>query len=262
MKASKFRFRHLAGVSAGLFTLLSLAPTASADEVQKVQGDGVCPTGWMVYPYEAALENQSYVCGHLEKWDIARISEQSSMSGHGYKCEIKAYDDRVMGHTLCEPAPTPPSVSFDTNQSYLLKTQFRGDEECLEGNALDRGRDGGAFMSPCEPYTGQLFRLHAATDGYYRLKTVFRGEGECLESNKASNSFVNGAAHMAPCKNVTGQYWRFEDLGNGYVRMKSLYRGDDECLEGNGPDGIKGGLAYMTECENLTGQFWELVPYR
>ena len=46
---------------------------------------------------------------------------------------------------------------------YNLRTQFRGQGECLEGNSADSPtHDGAAFMDACQDVTGQLWRFEAA----------------------------------------------------------------------------------------------------
>ena len=77
-------------------------------------------------------------------------------------------------------------AQIDTNAWYRLKTQFRGEGECLEGNqAGSNVKSGAAFMDKCQDVTGQLWKFEDAGNGYYRLKTKFRGEGECLEGNQS-----------------------------------------------------------------------------
>jgi hypothetical protein len=44
--------------------------------------------------------------------------------------------------------------------AYRLKTQFRGDGECLEGNqSTSQAHGGNAFMDKCQNVTGQLWVL-------------------------------------------------------------------------------------------------------
>ncbi len=96
---------------------------------------------------------------------------------------------------------------------YRLKTQFRGEGECLEGNqSTSPVHGGGAFMDKCQNVSGQLWKIEDAGNGYYRLKTQFRGEGECFEGNQASSSVQGGAAFMDKCQNVSGQLWKIEKV--------------------------------------------------
>ena len=96
---------------------------------------------------------------------------------------------------------------------YRLKTMFRGDGECLEGNqATSKVHGGNAFMDKCQNVSGQLWKFEPAGNGYYRMKTQFRGDGECLEGNQASSKVHDGAAFMDKCQNVSGQLWRWSLL--------------------------------------------------
>lgn len=92
---------------------------------------------------------------------------------------------------------------------YRLKTQFRGINECLEGNQASSPVHGGsAFMDQCQNVSGQLWKFEPAGNGYFRLKTQFRGEDECLEGNQAGSPVHNGSAFMDQCQNVSGQLWQ------------------------------------------------------
>ena len=91
---------------------------------------------------------------------------------------------------------------------YKLKTVFRGDGECLEGNqATSSYKNGSAFMDTCRNVSGQLWKLVPAGGGHYRLKTQFRGDGECFESGSSQTR-----AFMDNCKNVSGQFWKIERI--------------------------------------------------
>ena len=49
------------------------------------------------------------------------------------------------------------------NGYYRLKTMFRGDGECLEGNRADSDYHGGnAFMDKCQNVSGQLWKIEKA----------------------------------------------------------------------------------------------------
>ncbi|GAB3996802.1 hypothetical protein GCM10028807_40310 [Spirosoma daeguense] len=152
-------------------------------------------------------------------------------------------------------------AQFDPNYKgyYLLKTQFRGDGESLEGNgSASPTMNGSAFMSPQKGATGQRWKVVAepGKQGYYRLKTMDRGENECLEGNQKSSNVKDGVAFMMPCKNVTGQLWKLEPSGNFY-RLSTLFQGKDHCLEGNQMKGIKNGNAFLNTCQNVSGQLWK-----
>ena len=163
------------------------------------------------------------------------------------------------------------AISFSTVQAqldqdltqgyYRLKTMFRGDGECLEGNQAGSDyHNGAAFMDKCQNVSGQMWKFEDAGNGYYRLKTMFRGDGECLEGNQAGSKVHNGSAFMDKCQNVSGQLWKVEPAGNGYYRLKTMFRGDGECLEGNQASSkVHGGNAFMDKCQNVSGQLWKFV---
>jgi hypothetical protein len=155
-----------------------------------------------------------------------------------------------------------PSPAF--SGYYRLKTQDRGDNECLESNAADSDYHGGnAFMDACQDVSGQLWSLVDAGNGYYRLKSMYRGDNECLESNAADSGYHGGNAFMDACQDVSGQLWSPVDAGEGRYHLKSMYRGEGECLEGNGATSdVHGGNSFMMACRNATGQRWAIVPVR
>ncbi len=248
---------------------LTFAMTAAADEVRKVEG-ATCPSGWEGVSLQEAQANKAELCNQINTWDIARLSGQSSISGSGYNCEIKNNDTRELGHTLCAPAPVSqpkpkpkpePAKLVEPNGTYILKSMFRGEEECLEGNERTGGMQGAAFMSRCEPYSGQLWKFEPQENNYYKLRTVFRGEDECFESNKRDSGYMNGSAFMDKCQNVSGQFWKLVPEGN-HFRMKSMFRGDDECLESNLKSGAQKGNSFMDKCQNVSGQLWKLEKFR
>ena len=95
---------------------------------------------------------------------------------------------------------------------YRLKTKFRGEGECLEGNQIaGKAKKGAAFMDKCQNVTGQLWKIEAAGNGYYRLKTKFQGDGFSLEGNERKGD-MGGNAFMNKTANVTGQLWKFTKL--------------------------------------------------
>ncbi|SMF82265.1 hypothetical protein [Pseudobacteriovorax antillogorgiicola] len=164
---------------------------------------------------------------------------------------------------------SPAQAQIDTEERYLLKTLFRGDGECLEGNrfASSSTLGGAAFMSECRPFSGQIFRFEeSGLDGYYLLKTEFLGDDFCLEGNEfAPSSTLKGAAFMAPCdRPATGQLWRIESHSSGYKLLKTLFQGNDKCLEGNrfASSSTLGGAAFMASCQRpATGQLWRFEVY-
>ena len=50
---------------------------------------------------DEAEANRDALCGLLEQWDIARLDGGGSMAGPGYGCEVRARDDRSLGHGMC-----------------------------------------------------------------------------------------------------------------------------------------------------------------
>lgn len=145
--------------------------------------------------------------------------------------------------------------------TYRLKTQFRDENECLEGNKVGGSvRKGNSFMDQCQFVTGQMWKVVDAGNGYYRLQTLFLGKDYSLEGNQAASPDMAGAVFMNKTQNVTGQLWKIEDAGNGYYRLKNQFRGNNECLEGNQYNGtVKGGIAFMDKCQKVTGQLWKFV---
>ncbi|MGB0930811.1 MAG: RICIN domain-containing protein [Chitinophagales bacterium] len=105
-------------------------------------------------------------------------------------------------------------VPVDAHHGYYrLKTSFRGDGECMEGNDPNSPVKGGAaFMDKCQNVSGQFWKIEFAGNGTYRLKTMFRGEGECMEGNDPKSPYKGGAAFMAKCQNVSGQLWKIEKV--------------------------------------------------
>ncbi|WP_373552327.1 RICIN domain-containing protein [Haliscomenobacter sp.] len=145
--------------------------------------------------------------------------------------------------------------------TYRMKTQFRGENECLEGNKVGGSvRKGNSFMDQCQFVTGQMWKVVDAGNGYYRLQTLFLGKDYSLEGNQAASPDMAGAVFMNKTQNVTGQLWKIEAAGNGYYRLKNQFRGANECLEGNQFNGtVKGGIAFMDKCQNVSGQLWKFV---
>ena len=112
------------------------------------------------------------------------------------------------------------------NGFFRLKTQFQGENKCLEGNryAPDAVLGGGAFMDDCRNVSGQLWQAVPDQNGYFRLKTMFQGDNKCLEGNRfAPESVLQGAAFMDDCQNVSGQLWKVVggSLVNGIPQVAS-----------------------------------------
>jgi hypothetical protein len=96
---------------------------------------------------------------------------------------------------------------------YRLRTQFQGQQMCLEGNQSASPTHGGAaFMDRCQNVSGQLWRL-VPEGNSFRLRTSFRGDGECLEGNESGSPVHGGASFMDRCQNVSGQLWNLVPVG-------------------------------------------------
>jgi hypothetical protein len=190
----------------------------------------------------------------LKKSEV--VSFEVGNGGDGYQDDSVKTDITI----TAADAPTPGTTPTFAGQ-YRLKTVFRGDGECLEGNQADSTVKGGAaFMDKCQNVSGQLWNIIPEGEGTYRLKTVFRGAGECLEGNQAGSTVEGGAAFMDKCQNVSGQLWNIIPEGEGTYRLKTVFRGAGECLEGNQAGStVKGGAAFMDKCQNVSGQLWKLV---
>jgi hypothetical protein len=154
---------------------------------------------------------------------------------------------------------------------FYLKTLFRGDDECLEGNVLSPHSKlgGAAFMKMGCGASGQHFRLRLVPrGGDFHLKTSRGGENLCLDGNRFSDkAFLGGAAFMSPCTGggayQPGMLWNFvPSERDGYFHLKNRYRGQNECLEGNqvSDQAPLGGAAFMSPCTGQSGMLWKLVP--
>lgn len=94
---------------------------------------------------------------------------------------------------------------------FRLKTRFRGEDECLDGNSVGESLHyGAAFMNQCNDKNSQLWQVEHKGEGYYRLKTLFHGTKLCLEGNRARTTISGPAVFMNNCKNISTQYWKLE----------------------------------------------------
>ena len=157
-----------------------------------------------------------------------------------------------------QPAAQVPDTK---TENYKLKTVFRGDDECLEGNRIDGNSvlAGAAFQDACQNVTGQQWTFSKRSDGYYTMRTQFLGQDKCLEGNQLAGSALGGAAFLDTCKEVTGQQWKLVKAGDNLYRLQTKFREkDDECLEGNrfAPSSVLKGASFMDKCQNVTGQLW------
>ena len=144
-------------------------------------------------------------------------------------------------------------------KKFRLKTQFRGDGECLESNSTKYVdlHSGASFMDKVQNVTGEFWMIEKQPNGAYRLKSEFQGANKCLEGNSASSPTMAGAAFMDDCKNVTGQYWKIVPASGGYVKLMTM--SGNQCLEGNEPGSkVHNGAAFMNTPQNVTGQLWKI----
>lgn len=154
-------------------------------------------------------------------------------------------------------APIPAAASG----YYKLKTVFRGEDECLEGNRIDGNSTlaGAAFQDTCQDVDGQAWSFTKRPDGYYTLRTKFLGEEKCLEGNQVAGKVLGGAAFLDTCQEVTGQQWKLVKAGDNLFRLQTKFREKEgECLEGNrfAPESVLKGASFMDKCQNVTGQLW------
>ncbi|MFD6664098.1 RICIN domain-containing protein [Micromonospora chalcea] len=157
-------------------------------------------------------------------------------------------------------AQAPPSAGG----YYKLKTVFRGENECLEGNRVDGNSTlaGAAFQNTCQDVDGQAWSFTKRPDGYYTLRTKFLGEEKCLEGNQLAGKVLGGAAFLDTCREVTGQQWKLVKAGDNLFRLQTKFREKEgECLEGNrfAPTSVLKGAAFTDKCQNVTGQLWYLT---
>ena len=90
---------------------------------------------------------------------------------------------------------------------YTLKTQFRGENMCLDVNLPSpRPR-----LNSCGNFTGQHWYIDPSSSGpnYRRLTNRTQGSDMCLDVNPRDN-----AAEMRPCGNFSGQAWMFIATGD------------------------------------------------
>ena len=160
-----------------------------------------------------------------------------------------------------QPAAQVPS---SPTGFYKLKTVFRGESECLEGNRVDGNSTlaGAAFQNTCKDVDGQAWSFTKRPDGYYTLRTKFLGEEKCLEGNQIDGKVLGGAAFLDTCREVTGQQWKLVESGDNLFRLQTKFREKEgECLEGNrfAPASVLKGASFTDKCQNVTGQLWYLT---
>ncbi len=147
--------------------------------------------------------------------------------------------------------PTVPGAIAQSS-SYRLKTQFTGDNKCLD--IINDGENNKPIMADCGNYSGQLWQVERTKQsGYYRLKTQFTGKAKCLD---IINDGENNKPTMADCGNYSGQFWKIERTKqSGYSRFKTQFTGENKCLDIIN-DG-KNNKPTMADCGNYSGQFWK-----
>ena len=173
--------------------------------------------------------------------------------------------DAATVKTVDVAAQPASQVPEPASEKYKLKTVFRGEDECLEGNRIDGNSvlAGAAFQDKCQDVSGQQWTFTARADGYYTLRTEFLGKDKCLEGNQVAGSELGGAAFLDTCQEVTGQQWKLVKAGDNLYRLQTRFREKDgECLEGNrfAPESVLKGASFMDKCQNVTGQLWYLTP--
>ncbi len=155
-------------------------------------------------------------------------------------------------------------------QYYFLTTMAMENQgKVLEGNKVEPNRplQGATHMTKKGPYSGQLWRVIPAGNGYFYLTTMWvEKDGLVLEGNKVGpNSFLKGASHMTRKTGQTGQLWKSIPAGNGYFYLTTKFlEKSGQVLEGNdvGPRHFLGGASFLTRKYGATGQLWRAIPYR
>ena len=62
---------------------------------------GNCSEGFDLISLEEVNNDLATYCNLLKEWEIARIGSQGSISGSGYECEVKEWDENDLGVTIC-----------------------------------------------------------------------------------------------------------------------------------------------------------------
>jgi hypothetical protein len=173
--------------------------------------------------------------------------------------------DATAVKTVDVTAQPVAQVPDPATEYYKLKTVFRGQDECLEGNRID-GESvlaGAAFQDTCQDVDGQAWSFTKRSDDYYTLRTKFLGKDKCLEGNQLAGTVLGGAAFLDTCKEVTGQQWKLVKAGDNLYRLQTKFREKEgECLEGNryAPASVLKGASFTDKCQNVTGQLWYFTP--
>ena len=220
------------------------------------------------YGTHCVIKNQSASYTHTLSYRMHSYPQDCVMFGKKLRSNLGKLlrSKRITCRSFTSARPPVRTTARPRTKWFRLKTMFRGNGECLEGNqARSRAHAGAAFMTRCRNVTGQVWRMVPSRKrGWFHLKTRFRGNNECLEGNQARSRAHAGAAFMDRCKNVSGQFWRMVPARKkGWFRLKTMFRGNGECLEGNqARSRAHAGAAFMDRCKNVSGQLWRMVPTR
>ena len=129
-----------------LALLISLPALASASDLQlkETTTDGICPGGFALMTFSEAQSKQDTVCKIMQEWDIARLAPKASISGLGYKCALKASDDRTLGASICVQAVFKEGAGDGhCPDGYVVATEQTGASQ----QSRDHGRSCGGAES-------------------------------------------------------------------------------------------------------------------
>jgi hypothetical protein len=128
---------------------------------------------------------------------------------------------------------------------YLETLQLEAENKALEGNQVAPGSDfgGAAFMAPRGDFTGQLWKLVPARDGYYHLQTMLSEKrNECFDGGRiAPGAPLGGAAHMAPISDSDSQLWKLVPVAVG----NQIATGDSSWTLFLSSENFKGPVAFF-----------------
>ncbi len=107
---------------------------------------------------------------------------------------------------------------------YELKSEYQGEDRCLDGNDPDSSvLSGAAFMAPCSDSSSQRWRFVPDGDAVL-MQTEFHGGNECLDANRIGELDHNGQGFMAACASLDSQRWfrpsAQVDLDLGLIRRE------------------------------------------
>ena len=61
-----------------------------------------CPQDSIPISIQDVRKHKDFFCNKINQWGIVRLSDNASLSGTRYHCEIKSNDSRTMGESLCQ----------------------------------------------------------------------------------------------------------------------------------------------------------------